>query len=99
MGQLNLLLTLDLFVSKNRNTVYTAKRGLSVVVGGRCERGMETSLVQENALISVVLFCYMINTDIFFLLTFKEHGTGAWRKVPVHNTGVVCLCVYIPDMS
>lgn len=67
MGQLNLLLTLDLFVSKNRNTVYTAKRGLSVVVGGRCERGMETSLVQENALISVVLFCYMINTDIFFI--------------------------------
>lgn len=28
---------------------------------------METSLVQENALISVVLFCYMINTDIFFI--------------------------------
>lgn len=59
---------------------------------------METSLVQENALISVVLFCYMINTDIS-LLIFKEHGTGAWRKVPVHNTCVVCLCVYIPDMS
>lgn len=66
MGQLNLLLTLDLFVSKNRNNVYTAERGLSVVVGGRCERGMETSLVQENALISVVLFCDMINTDIFY---------------------------------
>lgn len=62
MGQLNLLLTLDLRVSKKRNTVYTIQKGFNVVVGGRGERGMETAQVQE-----CLLSCFVINVCFFYL--------------------------------